>query len=73
MGNSLEIDRDAWLETCRKQMETAFVTEVRKIVNSPDYWYGAYIPEFYEWCMEYYKKFVLHISPDATYAPRKAK
>ena len=58
MGNSQEMEMWAWLEKDRENIQNRWVAEIKAIVNSPNFCYGAAIllPEFYEWCMEHYNE-----------------
>lgn len=56
MGDSREMAMWAWLEKDRENIQNRWVAEIKTIVNSPDFCYGAAIllPDFFEWCMEHY-------------------
>jgi 4-amino-4-deoxy-L-arabinose transferase-like glycosyltransferase len=56
MGNEREMRMWDWLETHRPEAEKRYVEYIRSIVNSPDFYSGEYLDNFFEWCMENWDK-----------------
>ena len=55
MGNQAEYDMWDWVEANREAAQKAYVEEIKKIVNHPDFNWGMAmdIPDWYEWIKEH--------------------